>query len=148
MFHNDGFKKIIDTFNQYLESGEQLEITDPKPWGMNISYDDYKNPEKYHNNLNVGINELLLRLNQGKPTSDPTVLNGQINAIQSFLLKDAINQTHSEAAEGYVPFGSPWTWWFMPGGTRTAYKAYQNTIARNTIAAMGGNLDNFILNII
>tara|TARA_R100000234_G_scaffold164_1_gene116 strand:+ start:12035 stop:14560 length:2526 start_codon:yes stop_codon:yes gene_type:complete len=145
MFHNDGFKKIIDTFNQYLESGEQLEIKDPKPWGMNISYDDYKNPEKYHNNLNVGINELLLRLNQGKPTSDPTVLNGQINAIQSYLLKDAINQTHSEAAEGYVPFGSPWTWWLIPGGTRTAYTAYQNTIARNTIAAMGGNLDDFIL---
>lgn len=152
MFYNDGFKKIIDTFDTYLEKGETFEVKEAKPWGMALSMDDYKDAETYINNLNIGLNKTIFALNKGKWTDDEDILNGQKRAVKSFLLRDAINQTNSAGHEGFMPDplnGMPmYTWWLIPNpawmGVKNLASGYTQHMANlwlNTVSSSASTIE-------
>ena len=111
MFHNDGFKKIIGTFQNYVNDGYYTPIRSGNPWENNMLPEDYMDAATYTNKMSSFINGHLNKLSGGRaPESEDDYLV-QKNAIKSILMQDMMYQTRLYGDAGWNP--PPAAFWLI-----------------------------------
>ena len=109
MFHNDGFKRIIDSFSQYAENGTFQSLHTGVPWESQITVEDYTNPEIYSQKMGSHINAQLNKLSKGMIPNDEDSYNSQKMLVQSIIMQDMMNQTRMVGDFGnFIPPGAFW----------------------------------------
>jgi len=134
MFHNDGFKKIINTIDTYIEDGYYEPIRSESPWKNQITPTDYMDPLLYTRKMSSFINGHLNKLTKGVPPENEDDYNVQKMAIQSILMQDFMYQTRLYGDAGINP--APAAFWLI--GNKDSpkfFKALKNPHLRKMLPA-------------